>query len=58
MESWSSRLIEYASNGYEYTKQKVSDGVQKIKDPEFQNQVKEKLSNAVTKTKQVLQPKT
>ena len=53
MESWSQRLIQYASNGYEYTKEAVSKGVEKIKDPEFQNDIKEKVGNAVNKTKEV-----
>ena len=54
MESWSQRMIQYASNGYEYTKEKVSNGVEKLKDPEFQNKVKEKVGNAVKKTKEVI----
>ena len=57
MESWSDRLIQFASNGYEYTKEKISAGIEKVKDPEFQNNVKEKLSNAMTKTKEVTRKK-
>ena len=53
MESWSKRLIEFASNGYEFTKDSIKSGIEKVKDPEFQNSVKEKVKNAATKTKEV-----
>ena len=46
-------MLQYASNGYNYTKEKVKQGVDKLKDPEFQNSVKEKVSDAVSKTKEV-----
>ena len=53
MESWSDRLIEFASNSFDTVKEKISNGVDKIKDPEFQEEVKQKMSNAFIKTKEV-----
>ena len=53
MESWSDRFIEFASKSYDTVKEKITKGVDKLKDPEFQDEVKLKMSNAFKKTKQV-----